>query len=327
MNMKKIIAATLTSVMALSSVAFAATTPADVENRQPVWTFEEPVLLTTKDEVKAASTAKFSVQQYDPATYDYYKLVYKLTNLGDLKNEYWEDVVGIYSITLGMKTSDIVKGGALAFESAKTAIGQSAVAGETEWFNITFEAAGGVENPYPAMNEDGEQVQAADGTITLTSAVAVAKGATVTVNDFKGKVSYITDGYVETGVTNIVLPESLTIGASDPDPVPTPIEASATLKEATEFGYIWQIDFTKNFANLATFTAKFTADGKKDADRVINDIADMVAAKIAALGGSDGPVSLNVGLDTTNDLTSATFTADDADDTTAACVIDAAISK
>lgn len=321
MNMKKIIAATLTSVMALSSVAFAATTPADVENRQPVWTFEEPVLLTTKDEVKAASTAKFSVQQYDPDTYDYYKLVYKLTNLGDLKNEYWEDVVGIYSITLGMKTSSIVKGGAAAFDNAKTAIGQSAQVGQTEWFNITFEAAGGVENPYPAMNEDGEQIQVDDGTITLTSAVAVAKGATVTVNEFQGKVSYVTDGSVETGVTNIVLPTSLTIGKTVEED--KPVVFTADLKENTANGYIWALTFTQSADKLATFTAKFEADGVEPAERAIKD----ASALATVLAGKTAPIVLNVGLKTTKTLTKATFTADDAVETTEACVFEAPLSK
>lgn len=102
-----------------------------------------------------------------------------------------------------------------------------------------------------------------------------------------------------------------------------PVIFTADLKEKTANGYIWALTFTQSADKLASFTAKFEADGVKPADRVMQD----VSAVASVLGGKAAPVVLNVGLETTKTLKAATFTADDAVEATPAKVVNAPISK
>lgn len=116
-------------------------------------------------------------------------------------------------------------------------------------------------------------------------------------------------------VTEIVLP-----GA---EPANKKVEFSAALAEKTDFGYIWALTFTQSADKLASFTAKFEADGVEPAERTVANASDIATA----LKGKTAPIVLNVGLSTTKTLTKATFTADDAVDTTEACVFVAPLSK
>ena len=306
MKLNKIVAFAASAVLAFSTVASAATSKADVAALNPKWEIDVTPL-TTKDEVKAASSAKYA-KDYDDATYDYYKLTYKLTGVGDLKQANWEDVLGIYNITLGLKTTEIKSAGvkSVLIDNTSSAVGQSAIVGETDRFNFSFTADGGVANPYPKMDQDeGTQLQEFAGSFEFPFAVAVAKGATVDVDQFYALIVYITDAG-KADCTNITMPTSLKIGKA------APVETCATLNVdlAGKFdnGYVWTADLTKGTKDIASFKAKFEA-GEAVAERQIKNIADLTSKF-----DGEGKVSFNIGLETKKELTKATFTVNDGDD-------------
>lgn len=305
MKLNKIVAFAASAVLAFSTVASAATSKADVEALSPKWEIDVTPL-TTKDEVKAASSAKYA-KDYDDATYDYYKLTYKLTDVGNLRQANWEDVLGIYNITLELKTTDIKSGGVKSsfIDRTTNAVGQNATIGETDRFTFTFTADGGVENPYPRMNQDeGNQEQEFAGSFEFPFAVAVDKGATVNVNQFYAMITYITDaGKVE--FKNVTMPTSLTIGKTAP--VETCAEFAVNSVNKFDNGYVWTADLTKGTKDIASFKAKFEA-GEAVAERAVKNVD--VFNKFAG----EGKVSFNIGLETKKELTKATFTVNDGDD-------------
>lgn len=303
MKLNKIVAFAASAVLAFSTVASAATSKADVAALNPKWEIDVTPL-TTKDEVKAASSAKYA-KDYDDATYDYYKLTYKLTDVGALKQANWEDVLGIYNITLGLKTTEIKSAGvkSVLIDNTSSAVGQSAVVGETDRFNFTFTADGGVANPYPKMDQDeGTQLQEFAGSFEFPFAVAVAKGATVDVDQFYALIVYITDAG-KADCTNITMPTSLTIGKTE-----TCADLKVGFEGKFDNGYVWKADLTKGTKGVASFKAKFEA-GEAVTERQIKNI-DALTSKF----DGEGKVSFNIGLETKKELTKATFTVNDGDD-------------
>lgn len=302
MNLNKIIAFGVSAILSFSTVVSAKTTKDTVSALTPKWEISVESL-SSKDEVKNASTAKY-VKDYDDSKYDYYKLTYTLTDVGALKNEDWEDVLGIYNITLGLKTTGIKSAGvkSVLIDKTASAVGQSAVVGQTDIFNFTFTADGGVSNPYPASDPDeGTALQTFSGKFEFPFVVAIEKNKSVKVEEFTGLIVYVTDDG-KADCRNITMPASLTIGK-------TPATMNVSLVDKFDNGYVWAADITSSSKNISSFKAKFEA-GTDVREREVKNVTDMVSKF-----SGEGKLSFNVGLHTPTDvtLTKATFTLDGTD--------------
>ena len=303
MKLTKLLASSLVVAMAFTSIVSAATTVEDAKALTPKLDIAVEQLTDSASINDVAGAAYLKRNPYDEATYDYYKLTYTFTELGNLRNDAFEDILGIYTIALGLNTTDIVSGGikSSAVESTKTALGQDGRPGYEQYYNMTMEASGGVSNPFPAADTDNlEQVQEFSGSIEIPFVVAIADGTSVTVDDFYAQIVYIVDGVKQYENFNVITPDSVTIGKPAAE-----LALEVTNTADTDTGYIWNASITKGEADINSFTAEFKA-GAESATREVKNVGEILNKF------EGGKVSFNIGLLTSRTLDEAKFTVGDA---------------
>ena len=302
MKFKKVFASCVVAVMAFSSIASAATTVDDAHTTPKIDIAVEKL----EDETSindVAGAAYLKRNPYDEAAYDYYKITYTFTELGELRNDAFEDILAIYNISFGLNTDQIVSAGikSSAIEKTSTAVGQDARPGYEQYFNMTMTAQGGTENPFPAANMDNlEQEQEFNGSIVIPFVVAINDGTSVVVDDFYHMITYIVDNKGQYENFEMTTPDSITIGTLAPEPAE--LDMTVDFNGKYNNGYVWTANITKGENDIDSFTAKFTA-GAETADRAITNVEDMVGKFTG-----EGTLSFNIGLDTTKTLTGAEFT-------------------
>ena len=283
MNMKKISALALALVMSAASIASAATFEEEVADYAPevaITVSDDPVDNATIKSIAAANYYK----KIDTTANDYYKMTFKITNVGALEND-GVTIKGIGGISVGLKTDKIISASAknVTAESLKYDAGYAAATGL-----FSFKFNGDASNPFPAYDADNEAaINEYDGdTFTMNFIVAIAKGTSVTVNEFKGWVTY-TDGVdgVDKFFNNVA---PVTIGT----PASTVKDWDVTITEEADQpnGYIWKAVATPGDGKLTKFDVTFT---DTNAATLTKSIADT-----ETLGGWNTDLTFFVGLST-----------------------------
>lgn len=347
MKMKKILALSVCAMMALSSMANAAfyvdgdgyavadTVPTK-EQVQDLSTGYKPNADIVATAMTASEAVAFASEKgktlnlgrgssaLNDNNSDFYKVVVDVNNLGDLFMGTFN--VDPYAPAYFRLFSVVVDFAGFA-PNAKT-MALSSFDG-VDWTAATT-AAGGYAFKWQEPSA-AKSYPSVDNTVVPTFELPTAEFIVIVGND---EVVDITPNVIATyqifGASGIAVAadtksstaDALKLGGTIVEE-DKPVEFSAALAEKTDFGYIWALTFTQSADKLASFTAKFEADGVEPAERTVANASDIATA----LKGKTAPIVLNVGLSTTKTLTKATFTADDAVNTTEACVFEAPLSK
>lgn len=303
MNMKKISALALALVMSAASIASAATFEEEVADYAPevaITVSDAPVDDATIKSIAAATYYK----KIDTTANDYYKMTFKITNVGALEND-GVTIKGIGGISVGLKTDKIISASAknVTAESLKYDAGYAAATGL-----FSFKFNGDASNPFPAYDADNEEaINEYDGdTFTMNFIAAIAKGTSVTVNEFKGWVTY-TDGV--DGVDkffNNVAPVTIGTPASTETPWEFTVTTDVSAKKTN--GYIWDVTGTKGDGDLTSFVATFTDTAKTAEDEDYQLTKTIDGADLAALSNWNTAPAFAIGLKTDKAVT-ADFTA------------------
>lgn len=351
MKMRKLFALGVAAMMTFSTVASAAVEWVEVDGDNYAFMTSESDFadITARNiavdvdvnEIDMATAKTFGAKNWalsnklNETNYKYYQ-VDVAVNVGDLIQGYVGEgdtfevrLNNIQIVLSGLQSKQAMSKSTTADKAWNTDVnGYNSVRGGTV---LSWDATDGAQ---PVSTDSEFGIFEEDYTATATYAIVMDKDATFDVTSAPTTITYLysVGGTVSAGCQATATTITASLNGEDTGSVikfapkataADPVEFSAALAEDTDFGYIWALTFTKSADKLATFTAKFEADGVEPAERTVAN----ASAIATALAGKSAPVVLNVGLKTTKTLTKATFTADDADDTTAACVVVAHLSK
>jgi len=334
MKLKKLLAMTLSATMIFSSaVAFAevkveenedygyvmtlAPTEEEIGLRRPTVTITANKL-TDQSAVKSLSSSSWS-NNHSVDNYDIYQLDFTASNLGKLFNGVDPDEelasagIGLFKVVLtttafsenGVKKS-LISGGNLTAN-------QNAGDYTIQW------ATSDTENPYPKYDEETSSYME-NGTLTMSSVVALAKDTYLAINDISAQIAY-TVNMENIEATLGSVQSSLTIGTAPvtPDPEPEAKLAISAKKETavgtpTMDGHVWSVKLTKGSADITELNAVFTADGYEPAERTIKSGLDTLN-KLTPDG--EGFLNFYIGLKTSKPEVGASFTVKNGVDTDA----------
>ena len=354
MKMRKLFALGVAAMMTFSTVASAAVEWVEIEDDGDIYNYAFMTSESDFADITARNIAiDVDVNEIDMATaktfgaknwtlsnklnetnYKYYQ-VDVAVNVGDLIQGYVGEgdpfevrLNNIQIVLSGLQSKQAMSKSTTAGKAWNTDVnGYNSVRGGTV---LSWDATDGAQ---PVSTDSEFGIFEEDYTATATYAIVMDKDATFDVTSAPTTITYLysVGGAVSAGCQATATTITASLNGVDTGSVikfapkateDKPVVFTAPLVEKTANGYIWALNFTQSASKLASLKADFaTADDS--AERAFQN----VAAFVATLGGADAGVTLNVGLKTTKTLTAATFTADDAVDTTAACVVNAPLSK
>jgi uncharacterized protein YjdB len=246
--------------------------------------------LTTKTEVKAATTTAFA-NQNSVDTYDLYQIDITSGNMGELVNGYDEDYNRIYSGVSGITVAFDTQAFATKYAKTTQLTGGTVSLGldnQTKIFNVLWQTSD-VQNPFPYFNEDEDEiVYSENGEFTISIVVGVTKGTSVTV-PVNLIVNY--DQMLDIVKNTNAAQYTLTLGEEETtDPTVANLELDKT-----------SVDLDLNGTTSATVKATVTMDPADAEEAAVewtsnnNDVATVEDGVITAKAVGDATITATAG--------------------------------